>query len=208
MNMSIEEVITALTINGAAAVDRADQIGSIEEGKRRILSFLKYPSINYITTINLVEIVIKMVKPFTIKNGNLIICKRQTTIQKARDLFPDALPQSSVLSARIAFSIAITETLPRLQNTASHTYLPFGCSQYENQGFGQGKHDVLLYNLKRLSGNLDYSGNLCRVIVHQTTSAASMAASEPMLPMAIPISALVITGIVPSPTAAALLCHR
>lgn len=34
MNMSIEEVITALTINGAAAVGRADTIGSIEEGKR------------------------------------------------------------------------------------------------------------------------------------------------------------------------------
>ena len=62
MNMSIEEVITALTINGAAAVDRADQIGSIEEGKKADIIFLKYPSINYMpyhTTINLVETVIK-----------------------------------------------------------------------------------------------------------------------------------------------------
>ena len=62
MNMSIEEVITALTINGAAAVDRADHIGSIEEGKKADIIFLKYPSINYMpyhTTINLVETVIK-----------------------------------------------------------------------------------------------------------------------------------------------------
>lgn len=33
MNMSIEETITALTLNGAAALDMADKIGSIEEGK-------------------------------------------------------------------------------------------------------------------------------------------------------------------------------
>lgn len=34
MKMSIEEVITALTLNGAAALDMADKIGSIEAGKR------------------------------------------------------------------------------------------------------------------------------------------------------------------------------
>ena len=62
MNMSVEEVITALTINGAAAVDRADSIGSLEKGKQADIVFLKYPSINYMpyhTTINLVETVIK-----------------------------------------------------------------------------------------------------------------------------------------------------
>lgn len=62
MNMSIEEVITALTINGAAAIDRADQVGSIEKDKKADIIFLKYPSINYMpyhTTINLVETVIK-----------------------------------------------------------------------------------------------------------------------------------------------------
>lgn len=62
MNMSIEEVITALTINGAAAVDRADRIGSIEAGKQADIIFLKYPSVNYLpyhTGINLVETVIK-----------------------------------------------------------------------------------------------------------------------------------------------------
>lgn len=62
MNMSIEEVLTALTINGAAAVGRADRIGSLEEGKQADIIFLKFPSIHYIpyhTGINLVETVIK-----------------------------------------------------------------------------------------------------------------------------------------------------
>ena len=62
MNMSVEEVITALTINGAAAVDRADRIGSIEPGKQADIVFLKYPSVYYLpyhTGINLVETVIK-----------------------------------------------------------------------------------------------------------------------------------------------------
>ena len=62
MNMSIEEVITALTINGAAAVDRADKVGSIEPGKEADIIFLKFPSIHYMpyhTAINLVETVIK-----------------------------------------------------------------------------------------------------------------------------------------------------
>lgn len=62
MNMSIEEVITALTINGAAALDRADTVGSIEAGKTADIIFLKFPSINFMpyhTAVNLVETVIK-----------------------------------------------------------------------------------------------------------------------------------------------------
>lgn len=62
MNMSIEEVITALTINGAAAADRADVVGSLEPGKQADIVFLKYPSIHFMpyhTGINLVETVIK-----------------------------------------------------------------------------------------------------------------------------------------------------
>ena len=62
MNMSIEEVISALTINGAAAVDRADKIGSIEKGKQADIIFLKHPSIHFMpyhSTINLVDTVIK-----------------------------------------------------------------------------------------------------------------------------------------------------
>ena len=62
MNMSIEEVITALTINGAAALGRADSIGSLEKGKKADVVILKYPSIHFMpyhTGINLVETVIK-----------------------------------------------------------------------------------------------------------------------------------------------------
>ena len=62
MKMSIEEVITALTINGAAAVGRADRIGSLEPGKQADVILLRFPSIHYIpyhTAINLVETVIK-----------------------------------------------------------------------------------------------------------------------------------------------------
>lgn len=40
MNMSIEEVITALTLNGAAALDLAEETGSIEPGKRGDLIIL------------------------------------------------------------------------------------------------------------------------------------------------------------------------
>lgn len=70
MDMSIEEVITALTINGAAAVGRADTIGSIEKGKKADIIFLKYPSIHYMpyhTAINLVDTVMK--------NGNVVYKK-------------------------------------------------------------------------------------------------------------------------------------
>ena len=62
MGMTIEEVITALTINGAAAVDRADTIGSLEPGKKADIIFLKFPSIHFMpyhSTINLVDTVIK-----------------------------------------------------------------------------------------------------------------------------------------------------
>lgn len=62
MNLSIEEVITALTINGAAAVGREKKIGSIEKGKQADIIFLKFPSIHFIpyhTGINLVEKVMK-----------------------------------------------------------------------------------------------------------------------------------------------------
>lgn len=71
MNMSIEEVITALTINGAAAVGRADTIGSIEEGKQADILIMKYPSIAYLpyhTAVNQVETVIK--------KGEIIVSKR------------------------------------------------------------------------------------------------------------------------------------
>lgn len=62
MGLSIEEVITALTINGAAAVGREKEVGSLEPGKQADIIFLRYPSIHFMpyhTAINLVEKVIK-----------------------------------------------------------------------------------------------------------------------------------------------------
>lgn len=48
MGMTIEEVITALTLNGAAAVGMASEIGSIEAGKRGDLVILEFDNINYL----------------------------------------------------------------------------------------------------------------------------------------------------------------
>lgn len=48
MNMTIEEVITALTLNGAAAVDMADKIGSIEPGKIANLIILDFNNIHFL----------------------------------------------------------------------------------------------------------------------------------------------------------------
>jgi imidazolonepropionase len=62
MNMSIEEIITALTINAAAAVGRSKTIGSIEKGKKADIIILEYPSIHFLpyhAGINIVETVIK-----------------------------------------------------------------------------------------------------------------------------------------------------
>lgn len=48
MGMSIEEVITALTLNGAAALGMADTIGSIEPGKKANFALLEFDNINYL----------------------------------------------------------------------------------------------------------------------------------------------------------------
>lgn len=48
MNMTIEEVITALTLNGAAAVGRADQVGSIDIGKAGDLVIHEFPSYRFL----------------------------------------------------------------------------------------------------------------------------------------------------------------
>ncbi|GMQ60425.1 imidazolonepropionase [Vallitalea sediminicola] len=48
MNMSIEETITALTINGAAALDKAKYIGSIDVNKKGDVVIHEYPSYKFI----------------------------------------------------------------------------------------------------------------------------------------------------------------
>lgn len=67
MGMTVEEAITALTINGAAAIGRADTIGSIEPGKKGDLVVLQYPSYKFLSYhfgMNLVE--------HTVKGGRVV----------------------------------------------------------------------------------------------------------------------------------------
>lgn len=62
MKMTVEEAITAATLNGAAAVRRSDQIGSIEVGKLAdlvIFDVPDYPDIVYHYGVNQVEGVMK-----------------------------------------------------------------------------------------------------------------------------------------------------
>lgn len=62
MRLSPEEAVTALTINGAAAVGRADKIGSIDIGKQGDLVILEYPSYQFLPYhigMNIVEKVVK-----------------------------------------------------------------------------------------------------------------------------------------------------
>ena len=70
MGMTIEETITALTINGAAALDRADQIGSIDIGKKADLVVHEFPSYKFLPYHIAVSTVEKV-----IKNGVLILDK-------------------------------------------------------------------------------------------------------------------------------------
>ena len=62
MKLSPEEAVTALTINGAAAVGRADRIGSIDVGKQGDLVVLDFPSYKFLPYhigMNIVGTVIK-----------------------------------------------------------------------------------------------------------------------------------------------------
>lgn len=71
MGMSPEEALTAVTLNSAAALDRADRIGSIEVGKDADLVLIDAPSYRFLTYhfgMNLVTT--------TIKQGKIIYKKR------------------------------------------------------------------------------------------------------------------------------------
>lgn len=62
MKLTPEEALTALTINGAAAVGRANKIGSIDVGKKADLVLLRFPSYKFIPYhigMNVVDTVIK-----------------------------------------------------------------------------------------------------------------------------------------------------
>jgi imidazolonepropionase len=72
MNITTEEAITALTINGAAALNREDAIGSIDVGKKGDVAILEFPSYEYIPYHIGVSAVEKVVK-----DGNLVFDKEK-----------------------------------------------------------------------------------------------------------------------------------
>ncbi len=67
MDITTEEAVTALTINAAAAIDRANSIGSIDIGKNGDLAVLEYPSYKFIPYHIGINTVDKVVK-----KGNLV----------------------------------------------------------------------------------------------------------------------------------------
>jgi imidazolonepropionase len=70
MDLTTEEAVTAMTINGAAALNRADVIGSIDVGKKGDVVVLEFPSYHYIPYHIGVSTVEKV-----IKDGNLVFEK-------------------------------------------------------------------------------------------------------------------------------------
>lgn len=74
MNLTPEEALTSMTINGAAAIGRADTVGSIDPGKYGDLVILEFESYKYIPYHIGVSVVEKVVK-----NGELVFDKSNKT---------------------------------------------------------------------------------------------------------------------------------
>jgi imidazolonepropionase len=72
MDITTEEAVTALTINAAAAIDRAKTIGSLDVGKYGDLVVLEYPSYKFIPYHIGISTVDKVVK-----QGNLVFDKEK-----------------------------------------------------------------------------------------------------------------------------------
>ncbi len=72
MGLTPEEALTAITLNGAAAVDRADRVGSLEVGKQGDVVILEFPSYRFMPYHLGVNIVEKVVK-----QGRLVFDKAQ-----------------------------------------------------------------------------------------------------------------------------------
>jgi len=72
MNMSAEEAVSALTINGAAALNREKTVGSIDIGKKGDIVILEFPSYKYIPYHLGVSCVEKV-----IKNGKIVFDKER-----------------------------------------------------------------------------------------------------------------------------------
>ena len=71
MHMSVEETITALTLNGAAALGKANEIGTIEPGKKGDLIMLEFPNyrmLPYYVGMNCVNT--------TIHQGNIVYSRK------------------------------------------------------------------------------------------------------------------------------------
>jgi imidazolonepropionase len=72
MGMTPEETISALTINGAAAIGRSQSVGSLDVGKQGDAVILEHPSFQYIPYRIGVNTVAKV-----IKKGRLVYDKTQ-----------------------------------------------------------------------------------------------------------------------------------
>ncbi len=73
LRLSPAEILTALTLNGAAAVGRAERIGTLEYGKQADIVMLKYPSHLYLSYHVGMDIVDKV-----IKKGKIVVDKRNS----------------------------------------------------------------------------------------------------------------------------------